>query len=107
MEKIYKKADEEHVATFIVYGSPSYELFADSALSEHLDVEEVLRAYLNNCLIIAVGANCMVRPVGYNVEDDSPIYMTMSVDGSSALWRVASNDPGDDSGDDSGDGGGK
>ena len=100
MEKIYKKADEEHVAAFIVYGRVAAtvggdnELFGDSAFSKYLDAEEVYRAYLNNCLIIRALSSYELRPVACQIQDDSPLYTTSSNDGP-IMWSVASNDSGD------------
>lgn len=113
MEKIYKKADEEHVAALVAYGHTDEQnrnlLYADEEFTEYLDPLDVFRAQLNSQLLIFDSAvEAWYRPVMCDASVDSnenPIftYATVSAGANSVFlvpWTVAV-DSGDDSGEDS------
>ena len=88
MNKIFIDANDKYVAAAIVYGKAAdSKLYANSALDEPLDADEVADAFKKGVLKIVVGDDTYV-PVAF--EDDK--YVTIGVDTSTATptqWTVA------------------
>lgn len=95
MKKIFKKADEEHVAAFYAFGmsdSRSSYLYADMECSMYLDAKEVRRAFVNGSLIIvSVADSEELRPYSYyfNAASSQGLYCTMDHEGNTTSYEVA------------------
>lgn len=115
MEKIYEKADDQHVRAVVAYarayGDSKHELYASPDWDTYLDFEDVEAAYEKNMLNIVTYENghaVALKPVSFDGEE----FSTLRAEGGTVYfvhWVVAAKPdaPDDDSGDDSGDGGGK
>lgn len=95
MKKVFKTADEEHVAAFYAYGQTDARgshLYADVECSTYLDAKEVRRAFMNGSLIIVSVTDLEeLRPYSCYQPQASgqTLYCVMHHTGNSESYEVA------------------
>lgn len=101
MEKIYEKADDQHVRSIIVYGkattadsTTTYSLYANPEFTEYLNADEIADVFAKGMLVVdytVSGSEFKLPVIGCLVAtaSDPAEYRTLGPSADLITWTVA------------------